>query len=98
MSDAYYECCGCGREDVINAVKSLAGDYWMCHECYYDVDNLIDEIDKAWTDKAKYEEAHHNLAKENERLKERIDYLEGYIKMLKDNEVSDVIGEVRDGM
>jgi hypothetical protein len=65
----YEECCCCGREDVINAIKSIVGDYWLCSKCYYDQDNLIDEVDKAREDKRNAEEMHHRIVKENERLK-----------------------------
>lgn len=81
MGDTYYECCDCGREDVVNAVEGVDDGCFFCEGCYYDRVNMELELDKAKDTIFK--------------LKERIDFLEGYIKSSKDAEVDAVLGGVR---
>ena len=59
---------------------------------------VIEQL-KAENERLKKQVEEYRLAakawnKECLELKKRVDYLEGYIKMIKDNEVDDVIGEV----
>lgn len=94
MGDEYYKCCDCGRDDVVTAIKSLVSDFWLCRDCYYETDNLVDEIDKAWADRANAEDLHNKQLKEIEQLRAENEYLERLVGVCEEGWVMKIILEL----